>query len=44
MGGKYSMCCRHTEFWCEDRENGELKDRDRNGVGVSQDRSVEVEV
>jgi hypothetical protein len=44
MGWKYSMRSRHTEFWCEGTENDHLKDRDRNGVGVSQDRSVKVEV
>jgi hypothetical protein len=35
---------RHTEFWYEDTENGHLKDQDRNGVGVSHDRSVKVEI
>jgi hypothetical protein len=35
---------RHTEFWCEDIENGYLEDQERNGVGTSQDWSVKVEV
>ena len=29
------MSGRHTDLWCEDTEDGHLKDRDRNGVGVS---------